>query len=101
MFMFAACPKAHMLPGHEVVHWPPMQAVSPNGTFFVTGGKTGLLHRYQIPVQPQKSEASSGTKLQVSNELLRYYCKAVAVLIHVVGHIVGHIVCIGHADHIT
>lgn len=70
MFMFAPSPNAHMLLGHEVFIWSLMQAVSPNGTFFVTGSKKGLLHSYQIPVQPQKSEASSGTKLQVSNQLL-------------------------------
>jgi len=44
-----------------------MQAVSPDGAFFVTGSRKGALHSYQIaaPQQQQLVPSSSDTKTQV------------------------------------
>ena len=46
-----------------------MQAVSPDGAFFVTGSKKGALHSYQIvaPQQQQLVPSTSDTKTHVSS----------------------------------
>lgn len=36
-----------------------LQAVSPDGSFFVTGGKKGAMHMYQIPDQGQDSASAT------------------------------------------
>lgn len=42
-----------------------VQAVSPDGRYFVTGGKKGALHMYQIPEECRGPVPSDGMSAQV------------------------------------
>ena len=46
-----------------------VQAVSPDGQYFVTGGKKGALHKYQIPDQCRGSMPAESIEAQVFTPL--------------------------------
>lgn len=57
-----------------------VQGVSPDGQYFVTGGKKGALHKYQIPDQCRSSMPAEGMEAQVFTPLQHAYPELHAIL---------------------